>query len=199
MKLAFRSLVVASLVLTAALGLAQIRIQSGLSATPIFTMMHQPDVAKELALTESQKKALEKASDGAVFRQGDRVGLRITPEMDLDEMEAASLKVLNDKQRTRLFEIYSQHQGLIALAHPTIAKWFGLEPGKAKKLEAIVEDHQNEMMEIAHANGGRIDTHEHASEIGGIKKKTEDRIRALLTPAELKSWEAKKGKQWAKK
>lgn len=199
MNILTRSLVAASLVVAAAVSLAQVRLQTGLSATPIFTLMHQPDVEKELGLSDAQKKAIEKASDGAVFRHGDRVGLRITPDMDLDEMEAASLKVLNEKQRTRLFEIYSQHQGLIALAHPTIAKWFGLEPAKAKKLEQIVEDHQNDMMEIAQANGGRIDSQEHASEISGAKKKAEDRIRALLTPAELKAWEGKLGTKWAKK
>jgi len=197
MKLVLRIAVVGTLLVSAIAALAQHKITiGGITFSPIFSLMQHPEIQKELGLTPAQKKQISAAAGESVSADGDRVELRISGDMDIDDIDAKSLKVLDAKQKTRMFEIYSQVHGLAALSHPAIADWIGLSDKTRKKLEAIVEDQQQAMMDLAMSNGGRIDSREDGGEMARIRKKAETQIKGILTPAELKTWESKQGKKW---
>lgn len=197
MKSILRTFAVAVFAVSALAAVAQHKItMGGMSFSPIFTLLHRSEVQKELGLSAAQKKQIAAAAGEAVQTEGDRIQLTITGDMDMNEIEAASIKALDAKQKTRLFEIYCQMQGMSALSHPSIADWIGLSDKTRKKLDAVAEEQQQSIMELAISNGGRIEMREDSGEFGKIRKKTEAKIKSLLTPAELKAWESKQGKKF---
>lgn len=161
----------------------------------------QPDVQRELHLSKDQKKRLTEAMNnlGSQYKGGSPDQMNSMPSFDMDSMneklDADALSDLDEQQKQRLFELWLQYEGPGVLVKKEASDPVGLTAAEVKKIQALCDkadsDRMAAMMDMAqHPNSGR-------GLKGKLNKMVKDRdeaILALLTPDELKKWQALEGK-----
>lgn len=151
----------------------------------------QPAFRKELKISESQVQKITDCFEGSVTVEGDRIMLTLHGgEEDLDRMQAAALKMLDENQRKRLNEIWLQQVGGMALADDATAKALGLSDKQKADAEKMLQATADEMQDVFMSGGHDPDTQKAAQ---AVTKRGGDRMLGLLTEDQKKAFEKMKG------
>jgi hypothetical protein len=156
------------------------------------TLLRMPEVQAELKLTDEQKtkvtEMLEKQR-GQGRGQGFRDLSREEREKQLAERRAAAQKelaaFLNADQLKRYRQLQLQQQGLPALRETALQDELKLTPEQRTKVATILQE-QSEEMRSAFGGGG--DRGAARSQMEAIRKKTSEKLEALLTDDQKKRW-----------
>lgn len=153
MKFINRAALIVAILLVSVAAMAQIRM----NISPKFILLGRDNVKKDLALNADQTKKIKALLDTVMKDDGNgHLMMNITPDTSMDELESGVAKVLSGPQNKRLYEIWLQTQGGMALADPHIAKELGLTKDQNQKVQDIQADMQQEIMNKAQASGGRL-------------------------------------------
>lgn len=185
----------------------------GMARTPKFTLFMDPAVRKELKLTQEQDKKvtelLEEMQQGGLtlggggggeakvtFRIAGGQGVPAGPISlpDFKKIEGDLMKVLDDKQKARVKQIWLQRTGLMALSDSEIAKEVGLEEPQKDLVKDILEDHQKETQRViqealAEAGGAGGAIKFDAKKMKGLHEKAEKSLKEILSQEQDAKWQ----------
>lgn len=181
---------------------------NGMAATELMGVLGsqgvllQPDSQAELRLSPEQR-------DGVQLLQGNltrrfvelRKGLdRLPPdkrEPALDSFRRdvgrmlgeAVAELLSPHQQKRLQQLVWQQEGLFALGNPDVATTLHLSEAQRKSFMAVVQETQQRFAALQRTaqESGQLEVI--GREAAAIRGQQEGKIRALLTPAQLKTWQ----------
>jgi hypothetical protein len=182
------------------------------------SLLNRPDVQKELALTSAQIAKIEELNprrggpggvrQGGVRQggggQGGGRGQGGNQGMDRDEMmkrmqerEKSILAVLDEKQQTRLKELFIQRAGNAALMNPEIQKDLGFTNEQKSKVEELQRKQQEASMAIMEKmRNGEIQR----EELGELMQKNgrtmNEELGKILTKEQAEKFESMKGKKF---
>jgi Spy/CpxP family protein refolding chaperone len=167
-------------------------------------LLQNPDVQKELKITDDQKEKLTKISadirekhkdDLAKARdlsQEDRA--KLMKEIS-DESSKAYSEVLSADQMKRYKQIQLQQRGAGAFSDPEVQQTLKLTDDQKSKLKTINEDSRKEMQEaFQSAQGG--DRQAAQKKIQTLRKDTMDKASAVLTDDQKKAWKDMTGEHF---
>jgi hypothetical protein len=157
-----------------------------------------PEVQAELKLTEEQKtKVTEmlgqlrggRRGQGSQFRDLSRE----EREKQLAERRANEQKqlqaILNTDQLKRYHQLQLQQQGLPALRDTTLQGELKLTEEQKTKVDGILREQSEAMRELRGSGGrGRGNRGGPSPEIQELRKKTEQKLEAVLTDDQKKQW-----------
>lgn len=186
-------------------------MQGGPGGGSMTSLLNRPDVQKELALTSAQIAKIEELNprrggpggQGGV-RQGGGRGQGGNQGMDRDEMmkrmqerEKSILAVLDEKQQTRLKELFIQRAGNAALMNPEIQKDLGFTNEQKSKVEELQRKQQEASMAIMEKmRNGEIQR----EELGELMQKNgrtmNEELGKILTKEQAEKFESMKGKKF---
>lgn len=197
----FRWTVKASLVLGLAVFAADLvsaqQPGRGFPGGGVAALLASPDVAKELKLTEEQvtkvkevsQQVREKFKDSfaklkdASQEERQQKFQEIAKSMS-EETGKALGSVLNAEQSKRLKQLELQMQGSRAFSEAEVQKSLGLTDEQKEKIKTIRDDAAKAMMELY--QGGNFQ--EAAQKMQALRKETMEKITAVLSDAQKKSW-----------
>lgn len=159
MKNTMKTLAVATLVVVAAMSMAQgrggMRMMGGGGMT---MLLGRDDVKKEIKLTDDQSAKLEAQRTAmmeamrARFQNGGGGGDPETMRKEFAETakkaEKEALAVLDEKQRARLRELWIQREGNNVVANEDMQKDLGFSDDQKAKVKALQEASRQAMAEI---------------------------------------------------
>lgn len=191
-------------------------MQGGPGGGSMTSLLNRPDVQKELALTSAQIAKIEELNprrggpggQGGVRQggggQGGGRGQGGNQGMDRDEMmkrmqerEKSILAVLDEKQQTRLKELFIQRAGNAALMNPEIQKDLGFTNEQKSKVEELQRKQQEASMAIMEKmRNGEIQR----EELGELMQKNgrtmNEELGKILTKEQAEKFESMKGKKF---
>jgi hypothetical protein len=170
------------------------------STMPKFMAIIREDVQAELKLTDDQlAKVKEKVGD--IVRDGPNGAkfMTVSPDMDLDGLDADIEKILNDKQRKRLRECWLQVLGIRAVLHEGIAQEVGIKPEQQKTIEQINEDQREQMREHAQFHQGEGPDPEKVQKMKSIQEEFKTKLEKVLTKEQKEKLATLKGPKFAMK
>lgn len=147
---------------------------------------------------EALQKELD-FSDEQVAKLGDLMEELREARGDQDAMkdiEKDALGMLDEKQQTRLTEIYVQVAGMAALTDETVAKKVGLSADEQAKVKELIDANRSEMQELFQEmrdGGDREAMREKMTEMG---EKLNKSLEELLSDEQLKKFEELKGEKF---
>jgi hypothetical protein len=187
------------------------------------SLLNRPDVQKELALTSAQIAKIEELNPrrggpggqggvrqggggqgGGRGQGGGGVRGQGGQGMDRDEMmkrmqerEKSILAVLDEKQQTRLKELFIQRAGNAALMNPEIQKDLGFTNEQKSKVEELQRKQQEASMAIMEKmRNGEIQR----EELGELMQKNgrtmNEELGKILTKEQAEKFESMKGKKF---
>jgi hypothetical protein len=154
-----------------------------------------PDNRAELKLTKEQIQKITDSYQGTVHVEEHQISLMIDGDADLDAMDQAAMKVLDEGQRKRLNEIYIQELGGVVLADAQISKDLNLSDEQKKSLNALLEAAATDLMNLYMP--GHDDTAHKEAE--ALRKSAGKKMEAVLTKEQMKAFEKMKGEPFKKK
>ena len=161
-------------------------------------LLMNPDVKKELKLTDDQltklQDALGKVQDKhkdtfTKFREMSDADRRKAIRSFTEDYNKAVASVLDEKQMKRFKQIQWQLAGIGALEDPEAQKTLKLSEDQQKKLAAVFEDSGKKMQDLF--KGGNVEGKR--EEFEKIRKDTEDRAYNVLTDEQKKQWKEMQG------
>lgn len=166
---------------------------------PRFPIMARDDVQKELKLTEDQISKINDIISDVVKDgpNGSKV-MMLQPGQDIDGMDEQVAKLLNDKQRKRMKEVWLQITGGRAFIKDDIAKEVGLTKEQRSKITELQQEMMTQMREMAHQPGEAMNE-ERLAEIKKMQKDLESKIEKLLTKEQQTTWTTMKGAKFEMK
>lgn len=184
----------AAFALTAIAG-AQFHISPTLKRT---VMLIRKDVQVELKLTDKQISAIKDQFGETIQDAGDGKGARImiSGDTDVDQIEEGAARALEPAQRKRLNQLWIQEDGFATLAAKDIREEMKLDKDLLEKIDKEITNMNDEISDFAMAHSNPSDPAEMKDaqqKLVGIRNKTNDRIKALLSNDQLKAWEELKG------
>jgi Spy/CpxP family protein refolding chaperone len=163
----------------------------------VAALLANPDVAKELKLTEDQVTKVKEVGQKVREKFKDSFGqLKDTPQEErqkkfqeiakgmADETNKALSGVLNSDQTKRLKQLELQMQGSRAFSDADVQKSLGLTDEQKEKIKTISDDAGKAMRELF--QGGNFQ--EAAQKMQTLRKDTMEKVTAVLTDAQKKSW-----------
>lgn len=154
------------------------------------TLLALPSVQKELRVTADQSKRLTEIFDGVVKVEGERVRVLINGDTDLPGIERDGLALLDDRQRTRLDEIWMQRCGYLALADEQIAKQVALTAVQRAQIVGIVHDAAKKLADVFGPGAGA----DAPAQARAARASAEAEIAKVLTESQRRDYSALKGK-----
>jgi hypothetical protein len=160
-------------------------------------LLRMPEVQAELKLTDEQKtKVTEMLGQLRGGRRGQGGGFRnLSPEereKQLAERRANEQKqlqaILNTDQLKRYRELQLQRQGLTALRDTALQDELKLTTDQRSKVAGVLTEQAEEMRKIRQGAGGGGDRAALRTETAALRKKTEEKLEALLTDDQKKQW-----------
>lgn len=187
-------------------------MQGGPGGGSMTSLLNRPDVQKELALTSAQIAKIEELNprrggpggQGGVRQGGGGVRGQGGQGMNRDEMmkrmqerEKNILAVLDEKQQTRLKELFIQRAGNAALMNPEIQKDLGFTNEQKSKVEELQRKQQEASMAIMEKmRNGEIQR----EELGELMQKNgrtmNEELGKILTKEQAEKFESMKGKKF---
>lgn len=165
-------------------------------------LVFRNDVAQDLKLSREQQQQLAKLrqSELGTFRKLMGELQKSKPQERAQKMQAhrqqanqrlneALKKLLNAKQQHRLFQIELQHQGMLAIARPGVAKKLKVNEEQRKKVFQVVKDMQKGFQELQKTIQKNSDPKVIQQKAQQIQKDSRARIQALLTKEQLQQWQ----------
>jgi Spy/CpxP family protein refolding chaperone len=163
--------------------------------TPRFMLLTDEAVQKELKLTPEQiKKVKEETQD--LFQPGPdgQQRLMIGPDTDLEEVDQRIEKLLKPEQVTRWNELHLQRIGFRSLTLPRVAKELKITNEQQTKIENLLEDFQQKLMERVQAQQAEGGVVRGTPEmVADLEKEMGTSMAKVLTEEQKKKWEVMKG------
>jgi hypothetical protein len=173
--------------------LAQVRAGGGRG-----TLLSMPEVQAELKLTDEQKtKVTEMLGQlrGGRRGQGGQFGnlSREERQKQLAERRANEEKqvqtILNTDQLQRYHQLQLQRQGLSSLRDPKVEDELKLTEDQRSKVDGIFKEQADETQKaLESAGGGRRARGAARTQLEEIRKKTDEKLQAVLTDDQKKQW-----------
>jgi hypothetical protein len=164
-------------------------------------------VQKELELSAAQKQKLEQRliatiQDARRFFQtvdglkSDEREKKVSPyRQKVQEKLVAFLEeTLKARQLARLRQLELQHNGLLALGQPAVAKELKLTDKQHKRFMAVVQELQQQLQALIQKAQSEGRPEEIAPKAMKIRKVHEGKIKAILSTAQKKQWQEMLGK-----
>lgn len=165
--------------------------QRVVGAMPKEFLLLNPKVQAELQITKEQKSKIDEAVQDAVSDEGNgRIQIRMSPDMNLDEMVASLKKSITPSQEKRLVELWIQRDGVFALGDAGVAKTLDLTADQKKKVKAILEELGYALEDLAMSSGGRV---EHTDALP-YREKAKKQLDAVMSSNQQKKFSEMKGK-----
>lgn len=170
-------------------------------------LLQQKSVQDELKLTDDQKTKLKEAGDKmrASFGGGGGGGNRTEAEREEARKKFEEVRKANDKavaeiltadQAKRVKEITLQQAGPMALANEETAKAVGLTADQQAKVKEISTGLADETRKLFQGGGGGGNFQEGREKMQAARKAAADKVVALLTDEQKKTWEGLVGKKF---
>lgn len=147
-------------------------------ASPLVSLVRDPGVQQELAVTDAQRPRIETATskvDLPLFLLRD-----VPPSQGADkyhqlvgQLEADLRQILQPDQYQRLSELVIRAQGFPALIQPKNAQELQLEPQQTQKIQAVLEGTQRDLQQAMAAGKNH--------ELAAINERARKRIEETLT------------------
>ncbi len=170
-----------------------------------FLIMRE-DVQKELKLTEAQKKSLQarlqalfprssgQTSPRSQGGQGGQGGGASRPNPS-EAVDKAIKEILTPAQQKRLQELALQWDGPSALLRTDIAQKVGLSSQQQQKIRELVQAQSQKMREaFQRARNNPGEREKLRQQMEQNRKDLNNKILALLTPAQKQKWQSLLGK-----
>jgi Spy/CpxP family protein refolding chaperone len=162
-------------------------------------ILRMPEVQAELKLTDEQKtkisEMLGQLGGGRRGQGGQSRDLsREEREKQLAERRANEEKqiqaILNEDQLKRYHQLQLQRQGLLALRDAPVRDALKLTDDQRSKVDGILKEQADETQKaLESAGGGRRGRGGAArAQLAEIRKKTEEKLEAVLTDDQKKQW-----------
>jgi Spy/CpxP family protein refolding chaperone len=157
-------------------------------------MLGIPEVQAELKLTDDQKtkvNALMEAMRGqrGQFGQGQDLSPEERQKLFAQRRAEENQKVnaiLNADQQKRYRQIRLQQQGISAVAEKEVADELKLTADQRSKIQTIQQEQMQSMRSLFQGAGG--DFQSLRPKMEAMRKETDEKIAALLTDDQKKSW-----------
>jgi Spy/CpxP family protein refolding chaperone len=172
-----------------------------LSAAGVGTMVDNERVQKELRLTDDQTtkcKAVYAKIQAKYQETFEKLRAQKQPQQILDltksvnqETLKAFAAVLTPAQLKRLQQIDLQQRGALAFQEPEIAKVLKLTDDQVDLIKTINADAAKEMRDSFVNPQAKLE--EVGKKIGELRKETMERVNALLTEEQRKTWQEMAG------
>ena len=161
----------------------------GLTAKAMLVQI--PEIKKELKVTKDQSKEIQKLMTDL---QADPSLLGGRPNMHytMKGFDLQIVKVLDEGQNARLFEIFLQENGFLCLTEPEVSEKLGLKPEVLEKAVALIDKLMDDEMAVF-AEAQKSKKYD-LKQIDTLKAQAQKDIAALLNEEETKTWETMKGK-----
>ncbi len=159
-------------------------------------LFRNPQVQKELKLTEEQRTKLEQLGEQLreKFRGLGQELRNLSPEEREKRLESLNAevekelaKILNEQQLKRLRQISLQVEGLAALGRPSIAKEVGITEEQQAKIREILREAAEKRRAIFQ-QGPTGDPQARFQEMQKIRQWVDEQIEKLLTERQKKRW-----------
>jgi hypothetical protein len=184
----------------------------GLGRQPKFPLFMDPAVRKDLKLSKEQEtkisEILEEFQQGGINFGGGGEG-RITIRIggagpggapgpiqmpDFKKIEQDLMNVLEDKQKTRIKQIWLQRSGVMALGDKEVAKEVGLEDAQSDLIKDILDNFQQQTQKavqdaIAEAGGPGGPVQFDAKKMKALRDEAEKSIKDVLSPEQDAKWQ----------
>lgn len=167
--------------------------QDGRNIMPRFPILARLDVQKELKLTTEQiSKINDIISDVVKDGPNGAKVLMVSPDTDVDAMDAEITKLLNEKQRQRWKEVWLQFSGGRAFFKDEIAKEIGITKEQQGKIAELQQEFMTQMREMS-LHPGEALSEERLAELKKMQKEWEAKIEKQLSKEQQVKWSAMKG------
>jgi len=185
--------------LLACLATSLLQAQEVRAMMPRFPIMAREDVQKELKLTADQISKINDIISDVVKDgpNGSKI-MMLHPGADVDGMDADVAKLLDDKQRKRMKEVWLQITGGRAFVKDEIAKEIGITKEQRTKITELQQEMMTQMREMA-VQPGEAMNEERLAEIKKMQKEMEAKIEKLLTKEQQATWTTMKGAKFEMK
>jgi Spy/CpxP family protein refolding chaperone len=156
-------------------------------------LLRNETVQKDLSLSEDQKSSLQKLQDSARESFSSLQGLsdeeRTAKIQELmKDQDAKIAGILDDKQKARWKEIRLQSRGAQALSDKELAEALKLTDDQVNKIKEIVDAMRKEMQDFRQSAGSG-DRTAMRDKMTKLRKDTDDKILAVLTPDQKTSYD----------
>jgi Spy/CpxP family protein refolding chaperone len=161
-------------------------------------MLRMPEVQTELKLTDDQKtKVMDAMAKLREQRQNAGQDFQsLSPEerqklmaQRRAEDDKALADVLNADQMKRYHQLQLQQQGLSSVAQDkALADELKITDDQKTKIQTIVDDQRNAIRVLFQGAGGGGDRQAIMQKIQDMRKKTDDKIAAVLTDDQKSKW-----------
>jgi type II secretory pathway component GspD/PulD (secretin) len=161
------------------------------AAEPLFVgilaLVEDPDVAKEIALSDVQKQKLDELIEA---RESDALELAmklkgLSPGEQAEklapfrrESEDKGFRILTPEQRERLAQIRVRRLGLASLADPAVAAKIELTPQQQGQVAELLREREDRLAKV-----GRDQAHV-------VRSDVERKLGSVLTPKQSAAWDA---------
>ncbi len=153
-------------------------------------------VQKDLKVSDDQKASIQKLQDSASEARSALRGQGLSreemtakfQEMTKDQ-DAKIAGILDDKQKARLKEIRLQRRGAQGLTDKELAEALKLTDDQVNKIKEIVDAMQKEMQDAFQSAGQGGDRTAMRDKMTKLRKDTDDKILAVLTPDQKTSYD----------
>jgi peroxiredoxin len=161
-----------------------------------------PAVQADLKLRADQKRQveafLEKVGPSLwVMRDWSFDQSRDRLEPLIRQTESSVRAVLTKSQRQRLQQIMLQQRGPEALLRPEIAQVLAISAGQLGQLRSVVDETRRSVEQLGRIPKDASAATEHDRAAHNLRIGEQDRILAILTDAQEKSWTALRGRRFA--
>jgi Spy/CpxP family protein refolding chaperone len=151
-------------------------------------------VQNDLKLTDDEKASIQKLQDAARDNRTALQGLsgeERTAKMQeiAKDQDAKIAGILDDKQKARLKEIRLQSRGAQALTDKELAEALKLTDDQVNKIKEIVDAMRKEMQDAFQSAGQGGDRTAMRDKMTKLRKDTDDKILAVLTPDQKTSYD----------
>jgi Spy/CpxP family protein refolding chaperone len=170
-------------------------------------MLSMPEVQTELKLTDEQKtKVMTLVDQLRDERQQQFQELR---DLSADERQKRMAEIrtdtnkrvnaiLNTDQQKRYHQLELQRMGMSALAQKDVADELKLTDDQRTKIQGILDEQMTSMRSAfprggGGAGGGRPDFNAMRQQMEAMRKKTDEKIAAVLTDDQKKQWKEMQG------
>jgi hypothetical protein len=162
-------------------------------------LLRMPEVQTELKLSDDQKTKITAWAETQRGQRGQGGGQDLSPEeraarraeQRAKETEALK-KILNEDQMKRLKQLTLQRAGLSALGETPVQEELKLTSDQKSKVDAVLQEQRAAMRE-AFQDGGGGDPQAARAKMEEMRKKSNEKLEAILTADQKTQWKAMLG------
>lgn len=160
-----------------------------------------PAVQDELKLRADQKQKIEELLDGVggtiwVMRDWPLDESRDRLEPLIVQVESGLRPVLTKTQRQRFQQILIQQRGPEGLLRPEIARVLGISAGQLEQLRSVVAETQRGLQDLGRVPADKAAATKQDRAAYDLREREQERILAILTDEQKKSWAALRGRRF---